>query len=213
MPRRKKYYGRRGSRKKPSAMTIAKKALRQNRPRMKYSLTSFSATTMINIWTTFLLNGISQGDDETDRDGDKIKMHALEVRLLFESAASEQNGAVIRYCVVYDRQPNGFIASGVDVMEDSRVTSVRNITRTARFRVLLDRTMRLENYTGNSAVSQHFVRTHYLRWKSPMRTQYNGATSAIGEINTGSIFFMFISDRSGDFPTVATDFKLSFTSS
>lgn len=213
MPYRKRYSYRRRSRKKMSAMAVAKKALRQNRPRMKYALSNFVLTNMTEIWTTALVNGIATGDTESLRDGDKIKIHALEIRFRIRADAAASNSAAVRYVVFYDRQTNGANPVPTVLFESNAQTTMTNIASTQRFRILLDRSMRLENFTGNATVGQHFTRTHFLRWKAPLHTQYALTINTIAAINTGGLFFAWIGDRTAEYPQIEANFKLHFTSS
>ncbi len=144
----------------------------------------------------FLENGIAEGVSENQRIGERVRLKMLDLRLNFGKAPANVNStAICRFTVLWDRQPNGGLATVAQVLET--VTGTNNILdlcspynaqNRKRFQILKD-----VRFTLNDGFNEDRV----FHWRVSLRNktpQYNGAGAAIGNINTGAPLIMVLGD-------------------
>ena len=141
---------------------------------------------------TLLVNGIPEGTGRDDRIGERVSLKMLDLRLTFvKDPAQVAPTELIRFLVIWDRQPNGGLATVGQILEDVAFVNSRtsmlspfDINNSKRFQILLDRTFSL----NDGDVSEKSVHWRVkLRHKTP---QYNGAGATIAQINTGSLLML-----------------------
>lgn len=97
------------------------------------------------------LNAIGQGDGESQRDGRKAVIKSVFIRGMISKGidsdqADAKNGYLVRILVVHDKQTNAAQLNSEDVLDDGSTTKIMapyNMQYTQRFKVLMDRTYRL----------------------------------------------------------------------
>ncbi len=200
--RRRKRFRRKGGRSLAGkAYRLARKAYNSTDHELKYSLVNFTnlaiaAPNDAAAITVFPMNVIPQGVDDRNRIGDKIVMKSFACRLAFTLAANVTPGPsqYVRCMLVYDRQPNGGLASAANILEDVsstdanvRLASPHNIEYRLRFRVLWDS---LVYVTNQNVATRVFIRRKFLKHT----VQYNGGGADISNIHTGSLLLVLVGE-------------------
>lgn len=144
----------------------------------------------------FFVNGIAEGVSENQRIGERVRLKTLDLRFQFDKSAANVNASTTcRFTILWDRQPNGGLATVAQVLETVTGTnnvldmcSPYNAQNRKRFQVLKDARFTLNDGHNESRV---------FHWRVPLRNktpQYNGAGAAIGNVNTGALLMMILGD-------------------
>lgn len=160
--------------------------------------------------TALCISVVAQGDGENQRDGRMYNINSWYIKGFLSTSASEaqagpQQMVLVRIVVVLDTQTNGAqlnaedvftpVAAGVDVC------SVRNLQFSKRFRVLKDRTMKLNpNIVNEGAVNAFAAGASSVpfkmggRFKTPLKVRCSGTTAAIASVTDNSIHVIGVSN-------------------
>lgn len=151
-----------------------------------------------------LLNGVAQGDDVINRDGNRIYM--LNMEMSFEILIADTFNKV-RFIVFYDKQPNGAAPSASDILQDPGnypITSRYNYDNRQRFKFLYDRVFIVDVDQPTITVGKKWL-------KLKKDTLYSGSGNTITAIKTGSIYLFLISDSNAStHPTVTWNARIRF---
>ncbi len=159
--------------------------------------------------TMLCISAVTQGTGEQNRLGRKYWIHSLHVRGRITEPAAESdtapiNDTIVRMCMVLDTQTNSAQLSASDVMNVNGTVdylSFRNLQHTSRFKVLWDRTFRLNvaesssnegaaNLFANGIVHKIFnIRKTF---KSPIAVECELTTNVIAAITSNSIHMIGI---------------------
>ena len=201
-----------GGRRKKSTRQLALLALRRaGRARLKFT-NALTSVSFNNTWNQLLLNGIATGDEDFQRDGDSIRMETLMLRMKTSTNAAVDASTTCRYVVVYDRQANGLLLETNNLfLTDNSIISPRDPKFDRRYKVLYDRTFTVNEYTANATTSndRYFAKMISLRG---LGTQYEFTGAAETAISSGSLWFIFLSDRSTNVPFVEVNTMLRWRS-
>lgn len=154
------------------------------------------------VGAVYLLNGITQGTDYNQRIGRKVQIKSVFCRwtINVNPAQLALQGDVVRLMIIYDAQANGVAPAITDILQIAEFDSPMNLNNRDRFKVLHDKfhTMWANTYaaglggiqtgTGCPKFSQKFI-------KCNMEEIFGGTGNTIGSIQTGSIFFLTISQN------------------
>lgn len=189
------YFGKFGSHAR-SAYSMAKKALFFLNPEIKNQDLSATITPDNSAGSFVLLNGISQGDTRSTREGSSIKMISLNMNIKLTINGSASN-TVVRIQIVQDKQPNGAIFTIANYFQDTTnlATSFQNMDYIKRFIRWHDQTVAL-----NTDFPERLIK---IRKKQIMHTTYNtGNAGTIADIATNSLYLLVTSDEATNTPTV-----------
>lgn len=208
------YYGRKGKRKnyifyrrlKNKTYWMAKKALALTNPEFKLHNFQQTANTINTSGTIDTISLIAQGDTDTTRDGNSIKITRMHIRgFIKQDAVATQT--MIRMMVVLDRQTNGAQFSMSDLIADTTagdaIVSPLVINNKFRFRVLVDRVYHM------SSESSTIIKFNIFR-KMGMKMRYSANAAAITSCPSKSIAVVFISDEATNSPTVTYFSRLRY---
>lgn len=155
-----------------------------------------------------LLNGVTQGDDSADREGNDIYMKKLVMNLSFIVGDTTNT---IRCCIIYDRQTNGVTPVSTDTFQSFvtvNATAPLNDVRAddrRRFSFLYDRIIDLS--TAGPA-----CKTLRIRKRLNHHTNYSGAGSTDAVIYKGGLYLVLISDSTAaSHPSVSYAGTLYYT--
>ncbi len=207
---RKKYkkYRRNGKKKRfsTSYKTMAYKGYQMGKKAMKYLNTEHKHfdTQVQAIFTDAgviaTLNLIPQGDTDTTRDGDSIKMMSLTLRgACFNTVSSN-----IRIIIFHDKQDQVLIPA--DLLEAAYFASVnatnapKNYDYRFRSKILFDRNFAL---SANGKNQYNF----HKQIKLLIRTQFDAGTT---NITTGALKVCYIGDQPVTFPAMNIVYRLTF---
>ncbi len=154
--------------------------------------------------TMLCMSAVAQGTTEVQRLGRKYWIHSISVRGRITEPAAESdtapiNDTIVRLCMVLDTQTNSAQLTSSDVMNVNGTVdylAFRNLQHTSRFKVLWDRTFRLNvaesssnegaaNLFANGIVHKTF--TIHKTFKTPIPVECELTTNVIAAITSNSI--------------------------
>jgi len=145
------------------------------------------------------LNCIQQAATVSGRIGNKVVIRSLHFKGTIGNSTLASLG-IIRFMLIYDRQPNGAFPTWADILTDqpagtSGVYSSINIANKSRWQFIRDKFFNLD-----SAQAQ----VHTINWycKGRWEVEYGASTGTVGDFRTGAIYLVGI--VSGTTATVST---------
>jgi len=179
------------------------------------------------------ISGVSQGDGENQRDGRVYNIHGLNFQGQLRQPALSALGVaasdvIVRIIIALDKQTNTAQMAATDLMEpgvlstDLNSLTFRKLENTQRFRVLMDKRIRLNVADGQTAihdgVATRFAHGEYIKnfafyhkFATPIRVNTSGTTDSVGSINDNSIHVMAVSTEGANFTQLAYVSRLRFT--
>lgn len=165
----------------------------------------------------FPLNLIETGTGPDQRIGKKIRIHSLQINVQASPTILPANGAIqfrataFKWCIVWDKQPNGTQATWKDVFDPSGVDNntwdLLNLNNRDRFKIIRTKTIGLNAITsvqvtpavsGLTVLPQHteYCWEEYMRWRPPMENEcfFSGLGASIANIQTGALLLMMTCD-------------------
>lgn len=141
------------------------------------------------------LNLIPQGTTESNRDGRKCVVTALNMRgqVTIPSVASAGQADRVRIIVYQDKQANGSPATVTQILETAAVNSFRNLAESQRFTILKDQNVDLVPQYGSTAGSGEINYSWKFYKKCNIPLEFNSTTGAITEIRSNNIGVLVIS--------------------
>jgi len=131
-----------------------------------------------------LLNGISQGDDISNRKGRKINIKSIHIKgAIYTLATSVAEQCVARMALVWDKQANGVDPTFAQVYVDStsHAGATRNLDNRERFVILA------EHSWSSSAGGLQCYPVDFFK-KVNLDTVFKGTNDEIASIATGSLY-------------------------
>lgn len=136
--------------------------------------------------TITLLNGLTRGDDEGDRDGRRTNVKSINMRGVTTVTAGTGTDQLHRIMLVRYLRPNGTAPVITDILQSNTVYSLRNRQKIGDFQVLYDRVYQL-NASAESG-SQKFLK-YYKRMNTEV--QYNaGNAGTIADIEKNALYLI-----------------------
>ncbi len=181
-------------------------------PEKKWLNTQLTAVDLNTSWSFAILNGLVQGTDVNDRVGDKVRFIKLEISGIAQTAAVVGGSAVVRFCVVQDKQPNGTTFTTSELMEDQNdIWSLYNNVFSSRFNVLYDKIIDLNVLAANASAITY--RSFRKTKKLNIVTHYSSAVGTIVDIETNSLYFIYASNiaSGSDDPVAHAHVRLTYT--
>jgi hypothetical protein len=161
-----------------------------------------------------LMNGVTQGDDFTNREGRKFTVKAIQVQGKVASGPSTVLPTRTKVLVILDKQANGALPTMTDIFQSSSSNSFMNMNNVGRFKVLASKsfvtggfdTTATQTYSGSPQVHDC---SFYI--KCDIDTINMGTTNGIASISTNSILFVVIGDNAaGDGAVWTGGFQIRF---
>lgn len=168
-----------------------------------------SVLTLNTTASATLLNGVAQGAAFYQRLGNRFAMRALLLKLnIYPLRTSTQVNEMIRLLLVYDRQANGAAPTYSDIIQardsaggtTSNILDSPNVDKKSRYQILWDwwqpaSTMTVTGPVITNPGVQANAQTFKIQKLIPLPallTQCDGATSGIGDIETGSLYLFAV---------------------
>lgn len=163
---------------------------------LKYNDVAF-ATDATTTATVVDLNNFAAGDTVNLRDGNKVSMRSLELRVALELEAITQN-ATCRFVVVVDKNANAaaptFSGSVVtSVFDAATPAALRQISTMSRFTILMDKTFVINQSASNAGGVQKFFFKKYIKI-APFLQLASWGSNAAGVPLSNSLSLLYISD-------------------
>lgn len=146
--------------------------------------------------TITLLNGVAQGDDNTQRQGRMFNMTALSVKGYLSPVDGSTTPSYCRLIVVYDSATNGAAPTMTDILQASTSLSHNNLNNRMRFKVLID-----EQYAIGATVetaTQSYAQSpsvHTINRYVPLpkvEVVNNGTGATVASIQKGALWMVTI---------------------
>lgn len=161
----------------------------------KKTIDTIISSAMASNSAPILLNGIAAGSDFTQRIGRRVVMKSILVRIRCAITAGTTSNSV-RLLMIYDTQTNGALPLVPDVLVINGTqgsTGINNLDNRDRFKVIMDKVLAL-NTAGAAAAAGTNVAVVKKYMKCNLPVQFDSATGNIGDINTGSLLLLCLSD-------------------
>lgn len=169
---------------------------------IKYSDTALTGTPITNTPDIRLINGVALGDTTTTRDGISIKMHDIDVKMTIDVNSAAASAQKVRCMIFADRQADGVVPTGAEILAANTTTAFRNIILAKRFHVFYDRVWTVDQ--DKKSLSP------YIHIKTRAHVRYSGNTAAASDVATGSIYLLLLSDNPISGPVVSYNTRLRF---
>lgn len=203
-------YGRVALKYGPTAVKLASDVYRLKNlinVEFKYAQANSSSTPSTAAATLLLLNGLTKGDDSTDREGRQIRMKSVQynVRSLINGAAT---ATLVRVMLVLDTQPNAAAPTIANILETTGglyVDAFRNLSNRKRFIILKDDKQVLDSDDQYNNIDC------YKQFNPGFKTVYNsGNAGTIADITTNALYLVAISDEATNTPSVNMYYRIRF---
>lgn len=164
---------------------------------------STNATAISTTATYTLLNGVAQGNEYNQRIGRKIMMRKIMCRGYVKN--EDATPTETRIMIVYDKASNGVAPVLSDIVDGNEYNGFRNIDNVKRFQVLMDKRLVLQPSAADSVKPFNFYKNVFLQ------TRHDGTTAGIGDITTGSLYLITVSNDASTGATLNCDWRVSYT--
>jgi len=176
-----------------------------------------------------LLNGIQTGTAFYNRIGSRVEMKNLQIKGNVEAGANNNDGALLRFLIIYDRQPTGALPTVADILQDRSQAGTSNTTGSSsinldnrdRFSIIRDMCFEspVTTITGGTASfttsmsgnSRDLAINEFIKLKglgTHFKSTANPAT--ISDIATGALYAMFVTNGNDSAWDFAGVFRLRF---
>lgn len=159
------------------------------RVELKYDYGTVNGT-VSNVPAVVSLLTVPNGNGSSERIGKMIQLHDMEISWhLRMNAVHNSNRA--SFMIVYDKSPNGVIASQTEILQSTDVNTLQNCDTRARFTVLFDnRWVTTNTATGDCSYSLGGAQGHKIISLKGKKTSYIGTTQGIADIETGALYIV-----------------------
>lgn len=170
----------------------------------KQLITQFAnPTTSDVVGQVVLLNGITQGVDQNNRVGNRVRMKYARIRINLSQASNTPASireSMHRIIIFIDKQANGALPASSDLLTTTGATAEEylspiKIQSKKRFQILYDRYHTLQVHGGSVNVPQTTSIEIKLKLKKKI-VQYKGTTNGITDLQTNSLLFLHVCDTS-----------------
>lgn len=142
------------------------------------------------------LNLLAEGTDYTNRISRKTHTTSLQIRVKFQMTAVAITALakqLCRFMVIFDMQPNGVVPAISDVLDVATVNitpvaAPMNLNNRDRFRVVMDKTFKLDYLQTPERAYNVFKNCMY-------ETVFNAAGAGVATVTSGALWFFAVSDQ------------------
>lgn len=164
-------------------------------PELKYNDSTLNVGTS-NAGGSQLITTIAQGSDNTERIGRKITNKALQYDIAYANGTTDlgnttpwpENYAAAKFAIVWDKQPNGALATWADVYNTTTnvVTPMcfKNYNNIDRFDILA-----VEDITICVSGPNAERRSRYIPLS--LETRFDGTGSTVADIQSGALIIVY----------------------
>lgn len=181
-------------------------------PEMKhFDLIQSIALTSSGAFSTNPLNAMVRGDTNATRDGNRIRIKKIGMRLQYLDTASTDDGDVIRIIVLVDHQANGANPAVTDVLQSADVQAFRAAKTMKRFTFLFDRYIAWQPQTLDVAGTGFAAHRGAITWFKDLDldVEFRANSADIAGVSTNAIHLFAISQQASD-TTITWTSRVSF---
>lgn len=176
-----------------------------------------------------LLNGIQTGTGFYNRVGSRVEMKNLQIKGNVEAGAANNDGALLRFLIVYDRQPTGALPTVSDILQDRSQAGTSNTTGSSginldnrdRFTIIRDMcyetpvttiTAGTASFTTSmSGNSRNLAVNEYIKLKGlGCHFKSTSSPATIADIATGALYALFVTNGNDSAWDFAGCFRLRY---
>lgn len=161
-----------------------------------------TSLSVINSGTLISLNHLSQGDTKSTRTGDSV----LNKSLVFKYYITPSPSAVdtyIRLVLIYDKYPNGTMATIDEIFKEARITGHLKIASASRFHVFKEFLISV-----NASSSENTIAKYYKKFNN--HTKYNGTNGGTNGIMSGQMLLYAISNQPLNLPVLSYSTRVRY---
>ncbi len=144
------------------------------------------------------LTGIAQGDTDITRDADNIYVTSVQMKSVWSSVATTIEDTILKIFLVQQRDVRGTILGITELFDTDSVTSMRQVDNSKNFRILKQKTIRIPAKAGPIAdnIITNVQYDMYYKFKNPIRTKYQGTSSAVASDDRNALYLIFMCNQS-----------------
>lgn len=180
------------------------------KPQEIKSMDTGPSSTLISTTAAIVpINLMYQGNADYERVGSEVAMKSVLLRAHISLGNTHDNASeLIRFMIVYDRAPNGFLPTFSQIVQDtdilgsvqSTVLSAPNPDNRDRFLILMDKTYGNPLDSSAANTSNHVIATRsefpsfISKWipLNNLLTKYKASANSISAITLGALYFVHI---------------------
>lgn len=193
----------------------------QAKEELKYVDTFLNGSALTSTATLTLLNGMTLGDDVSNRDGNSIAPTSIQCRYLLSGVATSTNSDIVaRHMILWDSQANGAAPSAGDILDGATIaTSILSPYKRQyqkRFKILYDKVhvLRPQMVDPANATTEILVPVVYKKVKRSLSrvTNFRNAqnTGTITDIATNSLYSLWVTNAATALATVSAGYRMYF---
>lgn len=194
------------------------KLMKAHKPELKHRDVTITGQAAVDTWTVKLLNGISEGTTDSNRIGQVISMQKIQMKLQIEKTSVYNRNTLVRFALIYDDGCEGAAFDTADIFNvNNIVDSYLKLPFSKRYKVLWDKTFALNQVDGTyDEGSTQLTSSNRIRWMPKtiklrnLPVKYDSTGNTITSISSGSLYFIHLSDRGTDSPSVSARFRLRY---
>jgi hypothetical protein len=153
--------------------------------------------------TKILINGLTKGDDFSNRDGRQIRLKSLQCAFTANMHGSASDTG-LRCLLVIDKKPATLTFNDSALLDGVNLLKMRNLSNRNRFVILKDFVINMH------ATNKHEVTTKFYK-KVDLKTIYNSANFGdIQDIENNAVYLVFLSDEATNVPQVDYQIRARF---
>lgn len=165
-----------------------------------------TSAAMNTTFTQSFLTNLSQGGDDTERDGNSLRMKSIQIKGFVKQNASAAQ-TLVRLLVVHDKQTNQALFTPADLLFDvtpgDAIISARNIDNMKRFHVLWDKVITLDSAASGTKTFSFYKKLN-------IAIRYDENAGDITDLTQSSLNFMQVSDEATNTPTITVHIRLRY---
>lgn len=159
---------------------------------LKFNDASFN-TDATTTPTVVDLNNFAAGDTAITRDGNRIMMRSVELRVRYQLEVITTN-ALMRFVVLIDKNANGAAPTWLNVFDTATIESQRLVGNLSRYVILMDKVVPLNQSASNAGGVQKGFFKKYIKIKLPEIQLCSFGLSTASVPISNSLSLMYISD-------------------
>lgn len=185
---------------------MARKALKMMNVEYKVLDTQITFTAISNTPTIVQLTNLSQGDGQSNRDGNQVKITRINWRYTYSVNASAVF-SFLRVILVLDRQTNQAIYTAGNLLQDvtinDAIVSAKNLDNKFRFKVLYDKVHSMSpthRTCGNAKYNKNVE----------IKIRYDANAGDITDLTSNSLSILLVSNEVTNTPSITSFMRLRY---
>lgn len=151
-----------------------------------------------------LINGLTQGDDNSNRDGRQVRFKSIQMRgRVSRNASATQTRDRVKLVCFIDKQPNTAAPTWLSLYTGTDVTAFRNLDWKRRYVILWEKIVNIDEDDPSKDWKMYR--------KIDMKTVFDNSSSGlVSDITTNAIYIGYISEFGVNGPGMDIDTRVRF---